>query len=334
MVKKNRSGILMSNPVEQKSEPEFFSLEKIKAVFLTDSMLAIIALLIARIIMSFTPILLRLSNNEIGPNASVFCREAVGLIFFGALGGVSAIRSDGTTQEQKPYNARVLLLLVAMTTVATCSIISFTWSVSQTRISSFAIIESLNPLFAVLGGWLLFGKLFDSRFLIGTGIAIAGIITFGLDDFSHGAVQMYGDLNALGTAIFYGIYLLLVEQLRVELNTIRILLLPCASTVVLLLPILLITGDRFFPVSLQGWLLVIALGLLDKVLAQGLTVYCLKKLSSGFVALTMLLLPVFSSIEARAIFSEQLNWLNFLGFAIVLVGMYLAISSSQGAIKE
>ncbi|NET44410.1 DMT family transporter [Okeania sp. SIO2B3] len=133
---------------------------KIKAVFSRDSLLAIIALFTARIIMSFTPILLRLSSNEIGPNASGFWREAVALIFLGALGGVSVIRRDRQFHEQKPYNRRIWLLLVVMGIVGTCLVLLFAWSVSQTRISNFAVIESLTPLFPVLGGWLLFGQLF------------------------------------------------------------------------------------------------------------------------------------------------------------------------------
>jgi drug/metabolite transporter (DMT)-like permease len=49
---------------------------------------------------------------------------------------------------------------------------------------------------------------------------------------------------------------------------------------------------------------VIAIALFGQVLAQGLTVYSLKVLSSSLVALSMLVIPIFSHIEARFIFSE------------------------------
>jgi drug/metabolite transporter (DMT)-like permease len=57
-------------------------------------------------------------------------------------------------------------------------------------------------------------------------------------------------------------------------------------------------------------------------------------LTSGLVAFSMLVVPVLSAMEATLILSEKVNLLNFVSFALVLLGMYFAISSSQGAIKE
>ena len=99
-------------------------------------------------------------------------------------------------------------------------------------------------------------------------------------------------------------------------------------------PVLLVTGDKIFPDSWQGWALVFSVAFLGQLLSQGLTIYCLKKLSAGLVALSMLTIPVLSATEAAIILSERLSVLNFVGAVLVMSGMYLAISSSEGAIKE
>ncbi|NMG06652.1 hypothetical protein DP117_07130 [Brasilonema sp. UFV-L1] len=71
------------------------------------------------------------------------------------------------------------------------------------------------------------------------------------------------------------------------------------------------------------------LALICQVLGQGLIVHSLSRLSSGFVATAFLLDPVLSSIEAWAIFSEQLSLSNWLAFITVLMGIYLAVSSQS-----
>ncbi|WP_242057908.1 MULTISPECIES: EamA family transporter [Nostoc] len=59
--------------------------------------------------------------------------------------------------------------------------------------------------------------------------------------------------------------------------------------------------------------------------------YSLAKFSSVVVSLVHLLEPVFSGIFAFFIFSEELSFFNLMGFAVVLIGLYLAISSQVAA---
>jgi drug/metabolite transporter (DMT)-like permease len=52
------------------------------------------------------------------------------------------------------------------------------------------------------------------------------------------------------------------------------------------------------------------------------------KLSSSFVSLFLLLEPILSALLAWAIFMEALGMTTWLGFAVVLTGIYLAQSGS------
>jgi drug/metabolite transporter (DMT)-like permease len=89
----------------------------------------------------------------------------------------------------------------------------------------------------------------------------------------------------------------------------------------------LLAGDRVFPYSWQGWLAVIALAVICQAFGQGLLIHSLGRLSSGFVALFLLLEPAIAAIIAWLLFSERLSLLNWLAFSVVLVGIYLAKSS-------
>jgi drug/metabolite transporter (DMT)-like permease len=68
------------------------------------------------------------------------------------------------------------------------------------------------------------------------------------------------------------------------------------------------------------------------MLGIGLWTYCLKKISSGFASLVALVVPALSAVEGWVVFSENLSLLTGVSFAVILLGMYLAISSTS-AIK-
>ncbi|MBC6435002.1 DMT family transporter, partial [Nostoc sp. HG1] len=99
-------------------------------------------------------------------------------------------------------------------------------------------------------------------------------------------------------------YLLLIEQLQTRFTTATIMLWRCGVTTMFLLPILPFIEERLFPYSGMGWFLIIFQALFCQVLGQGLLTYSLSRLSSGVVAVTLLLNPVLASIFAWFIFSE------------------------------
>ena len=101
-----------------------------------------------------------------------------------------------------------------------------------------------------------------------------------------------------------------------------------------MLLILLGMGDPLFPVSWHGWCSIIALALVCQVVGQGLIAYSLNSLSSGVVAVMMLLDPVISTLLAWAILSEQVGVLNGLAFFTVLAGIYLTISSQYTTLSD
>jgi drug/metabolite transporter (DMT)-like permease len=105
----------------------------------------------------------------------------------------------------------------------------------------------------------------------------------------------------------------------------------CGVTTLFLFPVLPLVEDKLFPYSGSGWFFVIFQALFCQVLGQGLLAYSLSQLSSGVVALTLLLEPVLASIFAWLIFSEKLGFFDWVIFAVVLGGIYLAQSSQSAA---
>lgn len=300
----------------------------------TPALLGSVSLFFALIPISLAPSLAKLSEQEIGANAVGFHRSWIAAVVFGLWNGLEALRrqqSDHQLIEQKPFTKQDLWLLLAMGTASTISLLLWAWSLSQTSVANVALLSNLNPLFVAAAGYLLFGRRFDNRFIIGMVMALLGAIAFEVHKMQFANSQILGDALAFLSAIFIATYLLLIEQLQTRFTTATIMLWRCGVSTIFLLPVLPFIEERLFPYSWMGWFLIIFQALFCQVLGQGLVTYSLSKLSSGVVAVTLLFNPVLASIFAWFIFSEQVGLFDWVTFAVILVGVYLA-QSSQSAV--
>lgn len=298
--------------------------------------IALGGLVIADVALSFAPIFTKLIEKELSPTATIFNRVWVGATLFGLWTIIKALSnrvSDQPTTELKSYTSWDLKSLLVVGITFPLSQISWAWSLTQTSAAISGLLHEMSPIFTSLGVWWLFAQGFDRKFLIGMIVSIAGAIAIGLQDAQIASSQVEGDAAALLSAVFYGGYLIGLEQLRSKFSNTTIMLLVSASSAVLPLMVLLSQRAQLFPHSWHGWLFVIALAVICQVIGQGLTSYSIKKFSSGFVALFSLLIPVLTAILAQIIFSETLNLISWLAFAVVLLGLYLGISS-KSAIKN
>lgn len=125
------------------------------------------------------------------------------------------------------------------------------------------------------------------------------------------------------------ILFLSVEQLRSKLSTTTVAFWSSAFGSLFTLPILWLTPDRVFPYSWHGWLALISLAAIGQVLGDGLLTYSLNRLSSGFVALSLLPDVILGGIFGWLFFSEKLSYVDWVAIVLVLLGLCLAISSNS-----
>jgi drug/metabolite transporter (DMT)-like permease len=299
----------------------------------TPALLGTASLLFALIPISLAPSLTKLCQQEIGANAVVFHRSWIATVVFALWNGLEAFRyqqsHSQSIEKQQPFTRQEVWLLLAMGTSAGTYLLLWAWSLSQTSVANVALLSNLNSLFVALAGYLLFGRRFDNRFVIGLLIALGGAIAFEFNKVQFATDQIVGDALALLTAIFMATCMLLIERLRTRFNTATIMLWRCGVTTMFLLPVLPFLEDRLLPYSWTGWFFIIFQALFCQVLGQGLLAYSLSRISSGVVAVTLLIEPVLASIFAWFIFSEQVGLFDWATFAVVLAGIYLAQSSQS-----
>ncbi len=293
---------------------------------------ALSTLSLALIAVSFAPIFIRFSETELGANATVFNRFAIFVLCFGSIRwGKQQISPDEDVATSEPLTLRQWLLLIGVGISSVISLVLWAMSLEYTTVAKCMLLNNLTPLFTSLGSWLLLGKRFDKRFLVGMAIALVGAIALGVEDLQGAEGFLLGDFYAVLSAVFLGTYFLMVEQLRAQFSATTILLWRCAIGSAVLFPITLLTEGQVFPETKVAILAVLGLGLISEGLGQRLIADCMSKLSCSFVALFLLLEPIVSALLAWLIFVERLSPVTWVGFAVVLTGIYIAQASETSA---
>lgn len=294
--------------------------------------LAAIALSIALLGIATASILIAIASSDIKPNAITCDRlliAAIAFITWNTFKSVNVDNLEETSVSKPQYTVRAIgLLLIAGISFAV-SLSLWAWSLTQTSIANSTLLNNMMPIFTTIGGWLIFRKQFSARFLMGMAVAILGAVAIGIEDLHVADSSIVGDGAALMAAMFSAISILTIEQLRVQFSTAIVMQWTSLAGGLFLLPLALFQEGQLLPTSSTIWLAIIALGLISQAVGQGLLTYSLAKFPSSFVAVSMLAIPVIAAVLALIIFSEQLSLFNWLAFAVVLSGIYLAISAKD-----
>ena len=293
--------------------------------------IAPIALCIALLGIASASILIAIASTEIKPNAITCDRLLIAAIAFSTWNTVKLLNSsdDDRASASQPYTVRAIALLLIAGISFAISLSLWAWSLTQTSIANSTLLNNMMPIFTTLFGWLILRQQFSPRFLVGMAVAIVGAVAIGIEDLQVADSGLIGDGAALTAAMFSAISILSLERLRVQFSTPIIMQWTSLAGGLFLLPLVLLTEEQLLPISSTGWLAVVGLGLVSQAMGQGLLTYSLARFSSGFVAVSMLAIPVIAAVLAMVIFAEQLSLLNWLAFAIVLFGIYLAVSAKN-----
>jgi drug/metabolite transporter (DMT)-like permease len=329
--------------------------------------LSLLILAIAIVALAFSPILTKLSELELSPTTIIFNRLWISTIIISCWQLIGNAQSEQTSstkfnfdqRSQQPevalrrfpllsklsklrkkalsyggvicnYQEPGLLLLASCS--ATASALLWAISFTQTSIASSTVLRSLTPLFISLGAWLILKQRFNSQFIIGMIVAIIGAMVIGWDDLQIGDDYLVGDSIALFSAALHGVNILIIGYLRDRgCTTERVLLWRCIGGSLIVLPVVLLTDNQLLPISLEGWLTVIALAVVCQTFGQGLLVFSLKQFSSSFVGIFTLLKPLVTALLAWAIFAEGISITSAIALILILFGIYLAQSSGSSA---
>ena len=205
-------------------------------------------------------------------------------------------------------------------------------SLLLTSVAASTLEANCAPMVVTLGAWALWGERPRLSFLLALALASVGLLLIVSTKFAHGPPALAGDLLGLGTACFYGFYILAVARLRTRYGAGIVMFNSTLVFTLLLLPLAL--TQKFLPATPHGWLLLAGCALSAQVLGQGLVAYALAHLPATFSSVGLYLQSIAATAYAWLLLQERLTPWQIAGGCIVLGAIALARTARRAPLPD
>lgn len=275
---------------------------------------AYLALAAGAIALGISPVFVRLA--DVGPFASAFWRA---LLALPVLYLWMRIEDRGRATRPGPT------LPVALAGLFFAGDLFF-WhlSILNTTIANSTFLATTAPVWVILVAWLWFRDRISGATLAGLTLCLAGGAALLGDSLQVDRSRLVGDAYGLATGVFFGLYFHAVRAGRVTHGAARLTFQSSAVTAAVLFGIAMVLEPRILPQTLQGWLAVMALGMLTHAAGQGLLSVALGTLPTVFSSLVIFLEAVIAAVFAWAVLGEALTMTQVAGGASIMLGIWVA----------
>lgn len=283
-------------------------------------LIAFAALVAGSFAMGVSPVFVRLA--DVGPLTSAFWRVALALpalwlwmrLDTGFPGG--GIRFAG-----RPRRLAIVLLTGALFAGDL-----FFWhlSIMNTTVANATFFATMAPLFTVLTAALLLKEELRRALLSGLGLCLLGGALIIGSSIDLDPSRLLGDGLGIVTALFFGTYMVAVQQARRLLPASALMFWSTVVTAALLFIAATALEDSLWPASLLGLASLLSLALLSHCAGQGLLAYALGTLPATFSSLVVFLEAVAAAIVGWLVLGEAVGPLQAVGALAILAGIYVA----------
>lgn len=297
----------------------------------------LLALITGAICIGFAPVFAKHAVNfdvasdgsRLSPVAVACWRMIIAAPFF-ALGSISAHGRPlgGRRQAWRRSLADALWLMLPGLCFA-LDLAAWHTSFEYTSVANATLLANLAAVVVALVSWFAFGERFGLMFVAGTALALVGMTGLLGASFASASEAWIGDLLGLFVALAYAGYQLSTKYILKRHNVRIVMTWSTVFAGIFLAIAALPQPGRFTPVTLVGWIDVIALALLSQVMGQGFIAFGMSQLPASFSSVTLIVQPVCAAFFGWLMLAQPLSWIQGLCGAIVLAGIYLAKRGSR-----
>ena len=288
-----------------------------------ESQLPYLALLIGMFAISTSAILIRHSNSE--PLVIGSYRQAFATLIFLPF----IIKDRGEEIRSQSYVTLFEMILTGILLGAHFSF--FITSVKETSVAASVLLATCHVVYVAILGRFLFGEILSREAIIGTSIALAGILILFGGDLLDNPGNFRGNLFAFISGILAGLYYLSGRKLR------KIISLPTYAFVVYLFSFLtmfavvLIQNLSYSNLPIAEIQLFLLMALIPTLLGHTMQNWALAYLPAYVVSISLLAEPIGSGLLAWLFFQEIPSFGVILGGLIVIAGLYFVIIAEESA---
>ena len=286
-----------------------------------ESQLPYLALLIGMFAISTSAILIRHSNSE--PLVIGSYRQAFATLIFLPF----IIKDRGEEIRSQSYVTLFEMILTGILLGAHFSF--FITSVKETSVAASVLLATCHVVYVAILGRFLFGEILSREAIIGTSIALAGILILFGGDLLDNPGNFRGNLFAFISGILAGLYYLSGRKLR------KIISLPTYAFVVYLFSFLtmfavvLIQNLSYSNLPIAEIQLFLLMALIPTLLGHTIQNWALAYLPAYVVSISLLAEPIGSGLLAWLFFQEIPSIGVISGGFIVIIGLYFVIIAEE-----
>jgi drug/metabolite transporter (DMT)-like permease len=206
-------------------------------------------------------------------------------------------------------------------------------AVMRTTATTATLFGNNAPIFVGIGSWLIFGRRPARRFWLGLALAAAGVavvmVTMRGQAGASGGGDIAGALMAIAAAVFFAGYLLTIERVREEMDTLTLSAVAIAGSVVTVFAVCLIVGAPLTGFPLRTWLALLGLGLISQLGAYLCLTYALGHLPATVTAVGLLAQVPLTALLAVPLLGEPVTAATVAGGLLVLAGIYVVSAPAR-----
>ena len=280
------------------------------------------------VVVSFAAILIRFAHADGAPSLAIAAvRLAIAALVLAPFAWFRAGR------EMLRLRRRELGLCMLSGALLAVHFWAWITSLEYTSVASSTALVTTNPLWVALASAVLLRERPGGAAVAGIVLTLAGSVLVFAVDASRApgpeAAPMLGNALALVGAISASGYLLVGRALRTSLSLTAYIWLAYSTAAILLLAAAMATGLSLMSVPGTAWGFMVALALGPQLIGHTTFNWALRRLTATFVAVAILGEPVGSALLAYFFFGEQFSALQFAGFVLLLLGIFVAARNER-----
>ena len=200
----------------------------------------------------------------------------------------------------------------------------------RTSVVASTAIVSTQPLFVGFGAWALLGERPPRALAAGSAVALAGALLMAGDDLAD-ARSLRGDAFSLLGAVFAAAYLIAGRRVRARVSNLSYAAAVNALAALALLAALAASPDGAGGHPRAAYLLIALLALVPQLIGHGSLTWALGALPAAVVAAAILGEPAGATLIGAGLLGEWPTPLEWLGAALLLAGVAVALRGSARA---
>lgn len=204
-------------------------------------------------------------------------------------------------------------------------------SLQYTTVLVSVVIVTSGPVWVAILEVIFLRIRLSKLVILGLIIALAGGLYIGLGGQSEAPSEVLeANTNTIGAllswvgAVAVSVYMLIGRKLRTKLPVIPYIWLVYGIATLVMLLVILVTSTPVLGFSIEGYLVLLAMGLVPQLIGHSSLNYVLEYFPATFVSMFTQLEPIGSAILAVIFFSEYPPIEQIIGSAIIISGVLIA----------